>query len=127
MKLYKYQGAGNDFLIADNRNGTIREENGVLYISKKGCESTYRIDELCDRRYSESVSCSVVLNSATPWTVAHQAPLSMELSRQEYWSGLPFSSPGDLPEPRIEPMSLALAGGANEPPRKPLKKNRDII
>jgi len=36
--------------------------------------------------YSESVSCSVVLNSATPWTVAHQAPLSMELSRQEYWS-----------------------------------------
>jgi len=51
----------------------------------------------------------------------------MGFPRQEYWSGLPFSSPGDLPEPRIEPMSLALAGGANEPPRKPLKKNRDII
>ena len=41
----------------------------------------------------------------TPWTVAHQAPLSMEFSRQEYWSGLPFYSPGDLPDPGIEPVS----------------------
>ena len=40
---------------------------------------------------------------ATPWTVACQAPLSMELSRQEYWSVLPFSLPGDLPNPGIEP------------------------
>ena len=51
---------------------------------------------------------------ATPLTVAHQAPLSMGLSRQEYWSGLPCLCPGDLPNPRIEPvslMSLALAGG----------------
>ena len=39
---------------------------------------------------------------ATPWTVARQAPLSMEFSRQEYWSGLPFPSPGDLPKPGIE-------------------------
>ena len=44
---------------------------------------------------------------ATPWTVAHQAPLSMGFSRQEYWSGLPFPSPGDLPNPGIEPASLA--------------------
>ena len=44
---------------------------------------------------------------ATPWTVARQAPLSMEFSRQKYWSGLPFPSPGDLPNPGIEPMSLA--------------------
>ena len=43
----------------------------------------------------------------TPWTVAHQAPLSMGFSRQEYWSGLPFPSPDDLPDPGIEPMSLA--------------------
>ena len=42
----------------------------------------------------------------TPWTVAHQAPLSMRFSRQEYWSGLPFPSPGDLPDPGIEPASL---------------------
>ena len=41
----------------------------------------------------------------TPWTVSHQAPLSMEFSRQEYWSGLPFPIPGDLPNPKIEPTS----------------------
>ena len=45
---------------------------------------------------------------ATPWTVAHQVPLSMGFSRQEYWSGLPFPSPGDLPNPGIKPMSPAL-------------------
>ena len=56
---------------------------------------------------SESVSRSVVFNSATPWTVACQAPLSMEFSRQEYWSGLPFPTPGDLPNPEIKPTSLA--------------------
>ena len=44
----------------------------------------------------------------TPWTVAHQAPLSMGCPRQEYWSGLPFPSPGDLPNPGVEPTSLAL-------------------
>ena len=44
----------------------------------------------------------------TPWTVAHQAPLSVGFSRQEYWSGLPFPSPGDLPDPGIEPASAAL-------------------
>ena len=43
----------------------------------------------------------------TLWTVARQAPLFMEFSRQEYWSGLPFPSPGDLPDPGIEPMSPA--------------------
>ena len=43
-----------------------------------------------------------------PWTIAHQAPLSMELSRQEYWSRLPFPSPGDLPDPGIEPGSPPL-------------------
>ena len=50
---------------------------------------------------------------ATPWTVALQAPLSMGFSRQEYWSGLPFPSPGDLSNPGIEPVSLlspALSG-----------------
>ena len=50
---------------------------------------------------------------ATPWTVAHQASLSMEFPRQEYWSGLLFPSPGDLPDPGIEPASPVspLAGG----------------
>ena len=45
---------------------------------------------------------------ATPWTVAYQVPPSMGFSRQEYWSGLPFPSPEDLPHPGIEPGSLAL-------------------
>ena len=43
----------------------------------------------------------------TPWTVARQAPLSMEFPREEYWSGLPFPPPGDLPKPGIEPGSPA--------------------
>ena len=57
----------------------------------------------------------------TPWKVAHQAPLSMGFSRQEYWSGLPFPSPGDRPNPETEPMSPALTGRffATEPPGKP--------
>ena len=45
---------------------------------------------------------------AIPWTVAHQAPLSVGFSRQKYWSGLPFPSPGGLPDPGIEPRSPAL-------------------
>ena len=44
---------------------------------------------------------------AVTWTIAHQAPLSMEFFRQEYWSGLPFPTPGDLPDPGIESASLA--------------------
>ena len=56
-----------------------------------------------------------------PWTVAHQAPLSLGLPRQEYWSGLPFPSPGDLPNSGIEPTSPALAGRSftAEPAGKP--------
>ena len=49
---------------------------------------------------------------ATSWTIAHQAPLSMGFFRQEYWSGLPFPSPGDLPDPGIEPRSPALQADA---------------
>ena len=47
-----------------------------------------------------------------PWTVIHQAPLSTEFSRQEYWSGLPFPTPGDLPDPGIEPECSALEVGS---------------
>ena len=58
---------------------------------------------------------------ANPWTVAYQASPSMGFSRQEYQSGLPFLSPGDLPNPGIEPRSPALQAGAlpSEPPGKP--------
>ena len=58
--------------------------------------------------HSESVSCSVVSDSVTPWTLAHQAPLSIEFSRQEYWSGLSFPSPGNLPKTGIKFRSPAL-------------------
>ena len=53
--------------------------------------------------------------------IAHQAPLSMKFSRQEYWSELPFPSPGDLPDPGIQPMSPALQADSllSEPPGKP--------
>ena len=61
------------------------------------------------------------LTVATLWTVARQAPLSTEFARQEYQSGLPFASPGDLPDPGIEPKSTSLSGGFlnSEPPGKP--------
>ena len=67
---------------------------------------------------SEVKSLSRVRLFATPWTVAHQAPPSMGFSRHEYWSGLPFLSPGDLPDPEIEPRSPALEADAltSEPP-----------
>ena len=64
---------------------------------------------------------SHVLLLATLWTVTLQAPLSMGFSRQEYWSGLPLTSPGDLLDPRIEPGSLTLQEDSllSEPPWKP--------
>ena len=66
-------------------------------------------------------SLSRVQLFVTPWTVAHQAPSSMGFSRQEYWSGLPFPSPGDLPDPGIKPGSPAFQADAltSEPPGKP--------
>ena len=65
-----------------------------------------------------SLSCVQLL--VTQWTAARQAPLSMGFPRQEYWSGLPFPSPGDPPDPGIEPRSLALQMSSlpSEPPRK---------
>ena len=57
-------------------------------------------------------SLSRVRLFATPWTLAYQAPPSMGFSRQEYWSGLPFPSPGDLPNPGIKPRSLTLQADA---------------
>ena len=63
--------------------------------------------ELC----CSSLSCVQLF--VTPWTVAHQAPLSMGFARQEYWSGLPFPPPGDLPEPGIKPTPPASPGLAS--------------
>ena len=62
-----------------------------------------------------------MFDSAALWTVARQAPLSMEFFNQEYWSGLPFPTPGDLPDPGVKPRSPSLAGTffTTEPPGKP--------
>ena len=71
-----------------------------------------------------SISCFVAKSRptlATPWTVAYQVPLSVGFPRQKYWSGLPFPSQGDLPDPGIEPASPALADEilTTKPPGKP--------
>ena len=65
---------------------------------------------------------------ATPWIVAQQAPLSMGFPGQEYWSGLPNPPPGDLPDPRIKPMSPVLAGGffTTDPLGKPILPSTGI-
>ena len=70
-------------------------------------------------------SLSRVRLFVTPWTVAYQAPPSMGFSRQEYWSGLPFPSPGDLPDPGIEPWSPAFQADTltSEPPGKYIIQN----
>ena len=70
--------------------------------------------------YAHALSC--VLLFATLWTIAYKAPLSMELSRQECWSGLLFSPPGDCPNTGTEPASPVLQAGffTNEPPGKPM-------
>ena len=69
--------------------------------------------------FAKSLSCVQLF--ATLWTVAHQAPLSRGFARQEYWNGLPFPPPGDLPDPSIKPASPALAGEffTPVPPGKP--------
>ena len=72
-------------------------------------------------------SLSRVRLFATPWTVAYQAPQSMEFSRREYWNGLPFPSPVGLPNPGIEPGSPALQADALpfEPPGKPQNRHTE--
>ena len=71
----------------------------------------------------------MTLFAPTPWTVAQQVPLSMEFSRQEYWSGLPRPSSGDFPNSETEPGSPSLQADSlpSEPPGKPVKKKNRII
>ena len=76
--------------------------------------------KLVFKKYSVVQSCPILCN---PMDCSLQAPLSMEFSRQEYRSGLPFPSPGDLPDPGIEPGTPALQADSlpSEPPEKPMK------
>ena len=77
---------------------------GCSYITSPWLNFTFDVSFLC----APVKLLSRVQLIATPWTVAYQAPPSMEFSKQEYWSGLPFPSPGDLPNPGIQPRSPAL-------------------
>ena len=83
-------------------------------------EITVKFAETLKKVKVKVKSLSHVRLFATPWTVAHQAPPSMGFSRQEYWSGLPLPSPGDLPDPGIKPRSPASQADAltSEPPGK---------
>ena len=75
----------------------------------------------------KSLSC--VWLFVTPWAVTHQAPLSMEFPRQEYWSRLPFFSPGDLPDPGIEPRSPTLQADSllSVPPENPQRVSWSVM
>ena len=87
----------------------------LLQFSKYHLHRKFNLDSVCAGR-------SVVSDSATPWQVALQAPLSMGFFRQKFWNGLLFPSPGNLSDPGNEPMSPALAGGffTAEPQGKPI-------
>ena len=75
-------------------------------------DEVWEINERIKYKEKKMKSLSRVRLFATPWTVDYQAPPSMGFFRQECWSGLPFSSPGDLPNPEIEPRSPALQADA---------------
>ena len=75
---------------------------------RTGKQSPLRLRDSCCERGGGGLVAKLCLTLATPWTIAHQAPLCMGFSRQEYWSGFPFPSPGDLPDPVIEPRYAAL-------------------
>ena len=89
----------------------------------QGCKV---IGALCEGDYLAVYSLSRVRLFVTPWTVAHQVPLSVGFPKQEYWRGLPLPTPEDLPHQGTEPMSPALAGGffIIEPSGKPKGKSR---
>ena len=87
-------------------------QNSLVFILMKG-----------RKKVLVTQSCFFVIS----WTVGHQVPLSMEFSRQEYWSGLPFPSPGDLSDPGIKPRSTARrADLLSEPPGKPRKGRKAL-
>ena len=89
----------------------IPKDRGAWQATPHGVTKSQTRPKQLSTQYCQKVkvkSLSRVRLFATPWTVTHQAPPSMGFSRQEYWSGLPFPSPGDLSNPGIEPGSPAL-------------------
>ena len=100
--------------------GNVRYDQNSL-IHNKNSYSSFLIFHVFPYMKVKVKLLSRVRLFVTPWTVAHQARPSMGFSRQEYWSGVPFPSPGDHPDPGIEPRSPALQADAltSEPPGKP--------
>ena len=98
----------------------------VSLLAKTACGSGQQSWELTAQEQSKCQLLSHIRLFATQLTVTCQAPLSMGFSRQEYWSGWPCPSPGDLPDPGIEPGSPALQGDSflTEPPGKPSNWNK---
>ena len=94
----------------------------LLFIFTVACSPGSNLKHCTDLSPPQSSTESSSLHfPQTPWTVACQVPLSMEFSRPEYWGGLPFPCPGDLPNPAIKPKSPALQADSSlsEPPGKP--------
>ena len=120
----KFIEQGQEQYIGNYR--TLQKE--IKDVDKRGTSHAYELKfsilltwQFCNSSMKVKVkSLSHVQLFATPWTVAYQLPLSMGFSRQEYWSGLPFPFPGDLPNPGIEPESSALQADTlpSEPPGK---------
>ena len=98
-----------------DKGGFRRDINYAMFVLSQGVGQQGFPEE------SESEVAQSCLTFMTPWTVAYQAPLSMGFSRQEHWRGLPFPSPGDLPDPGIKPGSPALQADSlpAKPPGKP--------
>ena len=106
----------------DNQN-VVYPYSAIFSLKKEGFEICYNNDYAKWNSMLVTQSCSLFV---TPWTAAHQAPLSMEFSRQEYWSGLPCPPPRDLPHLGIKPGSPALEADSlpSEPPGKRFKWNK---
>ena len=104
------------FIHASNSLLRVNFLSGILSLGKN--ITKFIGDHVSSFCFSSLCMCPLFV---TPGTLAHQAPLSMGCPRQEYWTGLPFPSPGDLPDPGIEPRSPALAGRffTAETPGKP--------
>ena len=116
------------------RNDGMDEAQSGIKIARRYINNLRYADDttfMAESEWSESEmkSLSRVRLFATPWTEAHQAPPSMGFSRQGYWSGLPFPSPGDLPNPGIEPRSPALQADAltSAPPGKPMAESEEEL
>ena len=106
-----------------------QEDEGPAYLALKASRAHLQDNQMTLKNRDSTLKVKVLVTScarlfATPQTVAHQGPVSMEFSRQEYWSGLPCPLPGDLPDPGIEPASPALHADSllSEPPEKPTLK-----